>query len=157
MTLILISTKINIYKGLYLLFYMNQTEMNKRWMKKQEIKGLCIFCKNKSLEHSKMCEKHYLISMAVSTLKNRRLADELLTLFNLQNGKCYLTGRKLIFGLNAGIDHIIPRSKNSNLISDIRNVRWIDKKVNEIKRDLTDKEFVKLCKDVLDNYTLELN
>ncbi len=136
---------------------MAQNENNKRWMKKQELNGLCIFCKTKSLKHSKMCERHFLMSIATSTLKNRKLADELLLLFNLQNGKCYLTGRKLIFGLNAGIDHIIPRSKNKNLISDIRNIRWVDKKVNEIKRDLTDKEFVKLCKDVLNNYTLELN
>ena len=136
---------------------MGQTQMNQKWMSKQESKGLCIFCKNKSLKYSKMCQRHFLLSIATSTLKNRGLSEELLELFNLQNGRCYLTGRKLIFGLNAGLDHIIPRSRNKELSTDIKNIRWIDKKVNKVKSDLTDKEFLKLCKEVLKNYTIELN
>ena len=85
-------------------------------------------------------------SVASSTLMDRTKADDLEHLFYLQEEKCYITGKKLIIGDNAGLDHLIPKSKNHNLISDINNVRWIDKKINEIKRDLTIDDFISLCK-----------
>lgn len=125
------------------------TRYNKSWMERQRKKGRCIFCSKKSLEHSKMCEKHYFKMRASGTLKNREMAEEIKALFYFQDCRCYISGIKLVLGLNDSLDHIIPVSRAPELIDDIRNLRWCDRKVNMIKRDLTYEEFLELCRLVL--------
>lgn len=129
-----------------------QTEYNRKWSKKQNINGLCIWCKNEKLEHSKLCEMCYFKATAQATMKNRKLAKDLQDLFYLQGEKCFITGNKLVLGLNAGLDHLEPNSTSPNLISDITNVRWVDRKINEMKRDWTIDEFIDMCKVVAERH-----
>jgi len=129
-----------------------QSEYNRKWSKKQNDKGLCIWCKNKKLEHSKLCEGCYFKATAQSTLKDRSLAKDIHDLFYLQEEKCYITGNKLVLGLNTGLDHLEPQSKSPHLISEIANVRWVDKKINEIKRDLPINEFIAICKFIAERH-----
>lgn len=130
-----------------------QTEYNRKWSKKQNESGLCIWCKNKKLEHSKLCEWCYFKVTAQTTLKNRSLAKDIQDLFYLQEERCYITGHKLVLGLNSGLDHLEPQSKSPHLTSEITNVRWVDKKINEMKRDLTINEFVAVCKLIAERHS----
>ena len=47
------------------------------------------------------------------------------------------------------LDHITPRSRGGN--NSIENCNIIDKQVNVAKRDLTNEEFISLCKEVLEH------
>jgi hypothetical protein len=121
---------------------------NDRWMQKQKEKGLCIFCKNKKLEHSNLCERHYFINIAAS-LGDAKLAEAIQELFYAQECKCYLTGEPLVLGVNAGVDHILPKSKYGGDIQNSHNIRWIDRRINAMKGTLTATEFVELCYKVV--------
>ncbi len=125
-----------------------QNIYNRNWMNKQKKKGLCIFCKAKRLENSNLCENHFFKSIAMSVLKNKDLAEDLRHLFYLQEEKCYISGIKLTLGLNAGLDHILPISKRPDLTSELGNVRWVDKTINRVKRDLPLTDFINLCEKV---------
>lgn len=79
-------------------------------------------------------------------------------LYERQNKKCKLTGREISFNTtkrnsnrqgkidcgNASIDRI-----NSNKGYHIRNIQLVDKDVNFAKQQLTQKEFIQLCKEVV--------
>jgi hypothetical protein len=132
-----------------------QNEYNRHWMAKQKASGLCIFCKNAKLPDSDLCERHYFIRTAINCLQNSKMAENLQMLWHLQKGRCYLTGRKLVLGVNASVDHIKPRAKGGKVTS-IQNVRWCDKGVNLLKRDFTLDELLRLCKEILDHKTLTL-
>ena len=127
-----------------------QNEWNKHWMAKQEEHGLCIFCRSEKLPNSRLCEKHYFSSIAGSVLKNTKLGSAISELFYAQEGKCYLTGEKLILGVNAGLDHIIPQSKNMLAVDDLTNIAWVDSQMNRVKNDLTYDEFLSVCKKVIE-------
>lgn len=123
-----------------------QIQYNKNWMNKQKGKGLCIFCKNDKLKYSNLCEIHYFKSISSSLLRNRDKWEELRDIFHAQEGKCFFTGKDLILGLTAGLDHLEPRSTRPDLTSDVNNVRWVDKRINQMKGDMPVKEFIELCK-----------
>ena len=122
-----------------------QTGYNRKWSEKQTANGMCIFCKNPKLKHSKLCEKCYFKLTAQNTLKDRRLANDIQNLFYLQGGRCFITGDELVLGLNAGLDHLEPKSKSPHLISEITNVRWVDRAINTAKGNLTIDEFIDMC------------
>jgi 5-methylcytosine-specific restriction endonuclease McrA len=82
----------------------------------------------------------------------RRLANRLaLDLAKLTH--CPYTGEKLILGQNVSLDHKIPRSRRPDLAYEYSNLQWVSKTYNRCKSDLTDAEFRKLCRTVLDNWT----
>lgn len=66
-------------------------------------------------------------------------------IFDLQSGKCGLTGRQLDFQ-SMQLDHITPKSRGGG--NQIDNLRWVCKEANMAKRDLLDAEFVALCINV---------
>lgn len=72
-------------------------------------------------------------------------AGQLASLWRKQRGLCGLTGERLTRD-NAQVDHISPRSRGGT--DDISNLRWVTKKVNYAKRELTDSEFLDLCRNV---------
>ena len=76
--------------------------------------------------------------------------------FELQKGKCAYTGVELIlttkygrkYGLNtASLDRI-----DSSRGYTIDNIQWVHKKINRIKSNLSEKEFIDWCKKVTDHY-----
>ena len=73
-------------------------------------------------------------------------AQDLAALWKRQRGRCALTGRRL--DKTAHLDHIVPRAKGG--ADDIENLRWVCDEANLAKRDLSDDDFIRLCRDVLD-------
>lgn len=76
------------------------------------------------------------------------LAKTLCSLWKEQRGKCVLTGRRLD-RYNAEVDHVVPLSKGG--LNTRSNLRWLHKDVNQAKRSLSDVEFIRLCKDVIEH------
>ncbi len=62
---------------------------------------------------------------------------------------CPFTGQKLTID-NMSVDHIIPKSKGGLNIPS--NIRLTLKSVNVARSNMTDNEFLSLCKDVVMNY-----
>jgi hypothetical protein len=67
-----------------------------------------------------------------------------------QDYLCPYTGRKLIPGVNASLDHVLPKSRFPELRCEIDNVEWIDLSVNYSKRDMTKDEYIAHCKHIVD-------
>jgi 5-methylcytosine-specific restriction endonuclease McrA len=67
-----------------------------------------------------------------------------------QNYRCAYTGKALILGVNASVDHILPVARFPQLISDLHNIEWVDLQVNQMKRDLTRDEFLSSICQILE-------
>jgi len=89
-------------------------------------------------------QKHFFRWRAKNCGSAEITADDLASLWRKQRGRCALSGRKL--SRDAHLDHIIPRSKGGQ--SEISNLRWLDPWVNVARRNLSDEEFVGLCRQV---------
>lgn len=72
--------------------------------------------------------------------------------FLKQDGLCVLSGQKLNFGRivkdrngkNASVDRI-----NSNLGYEVGNIQWIDKKINIMKNNMDEKQFLSICEQII--------
>jgi hypothetical protein len=72
---------------------------------------------------------------------------ELSSLWKRQRGHCAITGRRLTKE-NAELDHIIPVASGGK--GNIQNLRWLHKDVNSLKRNMSDRDFYLLCKEVVE-------
>lgn len=101
-------------------------------------------------------------SIVVSGAKSRKLEitisiEDAWNQFVKQNGKCALTGMPLDFGttkrahdITASLDRI-----NSSKGYIIDNIQWVHKKINVMKMDTPQNEFIEWCKKVSDYQVLK--
>lgn len=127
-----------------------QSKHNETWSKKQLEAGLCRFCKNVHLKEQKVCAICYLKVLAKNNLNSRKHGEKLYLKLIEQNYKCYLTGKPIELGVNASLDHVVPRSRNPDLAYDLDNIKWCDTKVNFMKKDLVIDEFIEICKQIIE-------
>lgn len=97
-----------------------------------------------------MCLKCYLKKTSLRFLGISNRWQELLDLFNKQEGKCAYTGELLEIGKTASVDHIVPcmGGNNKERITTIENLQWVSLKINYMKRELSEEEFLDLCQKV---------
>lgn len=112
-------------------------------------------CNEKRLPTHTMCEFHIFEEYAHRHLKNDSRWKELKDLFYSQNQECYLSGKKLILGINASLDHIIPISKGGSF-DDIKNLAWMDEPSNYAKNNLSNEEFILLCNRIAKRHPMEV-
>jgi 5-methylcytosine-specific restriction endonuclease McrA len=99
-----------------------------------------------------MCEPCWYASIARSALgiktreEARRRGPELLDMFRKQNGKCAYTGVDLVPGVNASLDHKVPKALGGN--DSPENLQWVTFNVNRAKNSLTEEEFISMCRAV---------
>lgn len=116
--------------------------------------GICVHCgQNPALQpliktQNAVCEICYLKQMAANTMKKISLWQTLRDKLIQQNYQCAYTGRKLILGKNASVDHILPQQRFPELISTPDNFQWVDLTVNQVKRNLTNTEFLNLIREI---------
>lgn len=73
-----------------------------------------------------------------------------------QKGQCAISGIALRFSSNSNQETIIFEQtasldrKNSKLGYTKENIQWIHKRINEMKNDDSDEEFIEWCKTILD-------
>lgn len=72
-------------------------------------------------------------------------ANKLMALIESQSYKCALTGQDLT-PENAHLDHKLPLSRGGD--NKLGNLQWIHKDVNKAKGEMTNEEFVKMCRKV---------
>lgn len=122
--------------------------MSRNWVSKNRARGLCYSCENPPVQGtSSWCEKHWLTQAAWRAgLRGKGSWKKIKLLLELQNYICPYTGKKLVIGVNASVDHKLPRSKYPDLVGDISNYEWVDEDVNRAKRAMTKDEFISMCR-----------
>lgn len=116
--------------------------------------GLCADCgQYTKLENLLCCEICYMKTQCSSNLGSSMHWKLISDKFYAQEGRCYFTDRVLIFGINASLDHLYPRKRFPDLASEISNLVWCDKTVNEAKKSMTEQEFIDLCTVISSKFT----
>jgi 5-methylcytosine-specific restriction endonuclease McrA len=109
----------------------------------------CFRCEKPRVGKVKTCLLHWAVKAGESCgHSDLYFAQQLLDKLEYQQYKCALTGEHLIPGVNASLDHIIPKSRGG-AIDKLENVQWVTTKVNYAKQNLLPEEFIKLCRAVL--------
>lgn len=108
--------------------------------------GMCKSHKNIKAVVNQLCIDCWFKQQASNNLGSVHHWEEIKTLFYAQNSQCVYTGYELIPGVNAWLDHKIPRSRGGSDI--LENLHWTDKDVNQIKYNRTHEEFLEFCKVV---------
>lgn len=106
-----------------------------------------------------LCLRCYLQRLSNIVLGTRNRWEEILDLFNRQDGKCAYSGVPIEIGTTASIDHIIPCYANSyqGKRTTIENLQWVNLEVNYMKRDLSEQQFLEICKNITEHSSLKLN
>jgi len=97
--------------------------------------------------YARLREKHFFVWRArlwSARYSERVTALELFSIWHKQKGRCELSGRKL--DNNAHLDHIVPISRGG--AHGATNLRWIDPLVNVARSNMSDKQFIAMCRDV---------
>jgi 5-methylcytosine-specific restriction endonuclease McrA len=112
--------------------------------------------REKNKEHSKRVEsdrakRRFFHTRAKNSVWRTKQGDKdeirvaIFWLWHKQRGRCALTGKRL--NRTAELDHIIPVSKGGK--NEPSNLQWLAPEINQCKNDLTDAEFIAICKQVL--------
>jgi hypothetical protein len=111
--------------------------------------NLCKNCgKYDVIGESKKCGQCYFQQASYLHTRNKNRWKEFKNLLEAQNFICPISGRKLIPGKNASVDHILPKSKFPSLSKDTMNMRWVDVNINHMKNNLTDDEFNEILEEI---------
>lgn len=109
------------------------------------LEGRCVYCEEMRVSTT-LCLKHYLQFTAKTHFRTSKRYKELEDLFNSQQGICPYTGRKLTLGVDASIDHIVPKSRGGS--DDLNNLQWVYYQVNFMKGDMLEEEFLELARSI---------
>lgn len=114
--------------------------------------GCCTRCgKKKAPNGSKRCGMCVIKNTSfryTGTMNNWKL---LATIFLRQNKTCPYSGRLLTLGVNASLDHIVPRSMGGD--NSVANLEWLDKDINTMKSSMNKEEFIALIKQMYSHIT----
>lgn len=105
--------------------------------------GLCQRCRVDKASIGVFCEECWYKGRAQGSLGSSARWQELKALLIAQGFRCAYSGKLLILGPDATIDHKIPRSRGGT--NDIWNLHWVSRRVNTMKTDFTHEEFIRAC------------
>jgi hypothetical protein len=97
----------------------------------------------------RVCEICYIRKTALSCLGTKRHWKVIQQKLYAQEFKCTYTGRLLVLGENASLDHIYPLHTYPHLKSDPNNTEWVLQEINEMKRNRTPEQFLTLIQHIL--------
>ena len=116
--------------------------------------GLCICGKPITVRaKSGVCEDCWFRDIAkcrTGSPKNWLVIKELL---QRQNYCCVYTGKELVMGENASLDHINPKSKGGD--NSVSNLQWVDLQINVMKNNMSHKEFISTINLILSRQTAQ--
>lgn len=129
-------------------------EINSRAKRREKRKteGLCRLCKDPKLEHNSLCYLCWLKEMSRRSTGTTEHAQALQAILERQNYKCALTGKVLTPGLDASVDHILPKHRGGG--NEVSNLRWLLFQVNRMRSSLLDDELIELCEVILTHHGL---
>ena len=125
-------------------------EYGRKQYKKNIDNDLCPRCRvRKILNNKQSCKECLWDGILRKNYITFKEADKLL---KQQNYICPLSGRKLIKGVNASIDHIIPigkhRKDKNHKLAKVSNIRIVDIDVQFWRRNFTDQKIIKVSEDI---------
>lgn len=127
-----------------------KTSAHRRALKRERIgKGICVECDGPSVQRNTRCEKHIVAQAASSIFGKRSMAEALWLKFEAQGRRCHYTGLPIAIGVDASIDHVLPKATRPDLAESLDNLVWCHRRLNLCKRDLTGDEFIQLCRMVV--------
>ena len=138
-----ITCGVKVSKGVYC--ELHKKKLRSRLTNRKEA-GLCQTCPQERLPHSAKCLNCWL-KLAIRSRKLDCTLEELKLLWKRQGEICVYSGREIVLGLNAHIDHRIPVADGGS--GRIDNLQFIDGDVNHAKRALDECSFLRLCADVM--------
>jgi hypothetical protein len=109
--------------------------------------GICLRCPEPALLPSRYCRLHTLENSLRKYRIPKSRYEEFWQKLAAQDFRCYYTGVALVPGVNASLDHRVPRSRGGDP-ADADNTVWCDRLINAFKNDLTEAEFVERCRMV---------
>jgi hypothetical protein len=112
-----------------------------RYKKKKEA-GVCQHCSNPATVGG-LCLRDWFKNVASIHFGTRKLGEALQSIWDAQKGLCVYSGEPLVPGQTASLDHKTPITRGGVIA--VENVQWVSKRVNTMKTDMTDFEFVNLC------------
>lgn len=92
------------------------------------------------------CDEHWYTQQAVNNTGNRADGPMLRRILERQGFRCRYTGEVLTPGVNANVDHVVPRSRGGT--NDESNLQWVTARINRMKTDMTHEEFLAACVEV---------
>lgn len=108
--------------------------------------GLCQRCRVSPVRIGVFCEECWYKSKAQGFGGSgnwKKLRDLLVS----QDFQCAYSGKLLILGPDASIDHKIPRSRGGS--NDVSNLQWVSRTVNQMKTVFTHQEFLRACEVIV--------
>jgi hypothetical protein len=108
--------------------------------------GCCIKCHRERIGETKLCEKHWFQDRAKCRLGATKYANQLKELLEQQEYKCFYTGRKMVIGVNASLDHLLSVKNHPEKKGDINNVLWCCSEINLMKNGMNKDEFIETCR-----------
>lgn len=123
--------------------------------KKRRAAKICAYCQTPCVDDQRVCETCTLKACASATFKSRKRWIELKAVFDAQDGRCALTGVKLVIRQarkgnqrnTASLDHKVPRSRGGT--NDIENLQWVSWLANRAKTNMDSEEFLDFCLTVV--------
>ena len=117
--------------------------------------GLCVYCGRRATVGKKfpLCEDCWFKDIAKGRTGSRRIWLGIKELLQAQNYRCAYTGKELIIGENASLDHVIPKSKGGS--NSISNLQWVDLQINVMKNNMSHQEFISTIQLILSRQTLQ--
>lgn len=115
----------------------------KKFYANKKSMGLCAHCPEKATIGT-LCLKDWFKNVSSNHFGTRKFGDNLLELMEKQGWGCAYTGVRLVPGQNASLDHKIPITKKG--ILSLENVQWVSTVVNRMKSNMTDEEFIGMCR-----------
>lgn len=119
-------------------------ETRRKRVRAKEIKriadGVCRCGKPGSIGKSVKCWLCWLKNESCNIFGNAKHWKELEILWEEQDGRCAYTNTRLIPGINAQVDHSVPRARGGT--ETIDNLQWVCGAVNYMKSDLRHDEFL---------------
>ncbi len=113
--------------------------------------GICQDCPNPFTVNNKYCFSCWVRTLCNAHSIKLEYIDDIIVKFSTQNELCYYTNKLLVPGENASMEHLIPRSRGGS--DEPNNIVWCDKRVNLCKGNMTEIEFIELCKLITQNNT----
>lgn len=134
--------------------YTTKKRANDAYIERRTKQGRCVVCGTEdsvvpaTLATRPHCESCCFKRTAHNATGKWSQGPLLRELFEKQGRRCAYTGRPLELGVNASLDHKLPRSSHPELRADPNNLHWVDASINSMKHDMTHDEFLSICAEV---------
>lgn len=103
-------------------------------------KGFCVKHDGEPATIGLYCRECWFKCITSSALGTQLYYKEVMRLWDDQKGLCAFSGVILVPGVNASLDHKIPRSAGG--LDEISNLHWVDINLNRLKWDQNYSEFL---------------